>query len=277
MNKIIFIFISFVSITYAGNPQHYAYIDLNRNTSSFFSTFFYQFNTVIGLLDQYENNKYHGVKVDCGENTESSCNSNNWWEYFFKKLDIGNTTGEFRRIPLHERVSLGFSLYDLSFRRAHELIRKYIKIRPEIKEKVSAYQKKFFDNSFVIGICYLQAPFSVFGVPEISYKKIYEMLLVHITEKPNPKIFIYTNDQRFYAFLKIKHPDIVFRYKKKKYFENRIDKEEYKLINCLLFAQVDLLIRTPSRLGFTASQFNPWVPVVEISDGDPDKVTELIE
>lgn len=90
------------------------------------------------------------------------------------------------------------------------------------------------------------------------------MLLVHIVEKNNLKIFVYTNDKRFYSFLKIKHPDIVFEYKEREHFETNMDKGKHELINCLLLSQTDFLIYTPSRFSFTISQFNPLVPVIEL-------------
>jgi len=188
MNKIMFLFITFTSIIHANDSQYYAYVDLGYCRS-----IFDQFGTVIGLLDQYENNKYSGIKVESGFAKRgeyySHYKNSNWWEWFFKKLDVGNTTGEFRSIPMYEKRILSNCLYELSFKRAHELIQKYIELQPEIKEKISAFQKAFFDDFFVIGVCYIEDDFSKFGVPKISYKTIYDMLLVHIVEKNNLKIF----------------------------------------------------------------------------------------
>jgi len=262
MNKIIFFLVSFIFVIHADDSQYYAYIKLDYYQSDLFQ----QLETVIGILDQYESNKYCGVKVDFGWPGEYYFlgKNGNWWEYFFKKLDVGDTTGELRCIPNFEKNDLSFCLYKLSFERAHEIIQKYIEVQPEIRKKITAYQKKFFDDSFVIGICYMKDSSSRYAVPKISYKVIYDMLLVHIVEKNNLKIFVHTNDRRFYSFLKVKHPGIVFEYKEKERFNTNIDKGEYELINCLLLSQTDLLIRTPSRFGFTISQFNPLVPVVEI-------------
>jgi len=260
MNKVIFFFIIFVSVMYAGDPQYYAYIDLDYCKLDLF----YQFGTVVGILDQYENNKYCGVKVDFGRQKKFSPCYKNGWEHFFKKLSIGNTTGEFRHIPNYEKKVLSFCLYELSFKRAHYLIKKYIEIQPVIREKVASYRKEFFDDTFVVGVCYMDDNSYRFAVPKIPYKTIYDMLLVHIMEKNNLKIFVYTNDKRFYSFLKVKHPDIVFEYKEGEHFETNMGKGEHELINCLLLSQADLLIRTPSRFGFTISQFNSLVPVIEL-------------
>ncbi len=263
MNKIAFLFISFVSVMYADDPQYYAYFDLGYAESDLF----YQLSTAIGLLDQYENNKYRGVKVDFSqENEHYYCKNNNGWKYCFKELNVGDTTGEFRRIPAYKRAGLSSCLYELSFKRLHELAQKYIEVQPGIREKVTTYQKEFFGDSFVIGVCYMKGYSSWYAVPEVSYKTIYDMLLVHIVEKNNLKIFVYTNDKRFYAFLKVKHPDIVFEYKESKCFKVDMNRGEYELINCLLLSQTDFLIRTSSRFSFTVSQFNPLVPVIELGE-----------
>jgi len=59
----------------------------------------------------------------------------------------------------------------------------YQEVQPEIKKKITAYQKKFFDDSFVIGVCYMKGSPSLYFAPKIPYKTIYDMLLVHIVEK----------------------------------------------------------------------------------------------
>lgn len=268
-------FVTFFSIIHTDDPQRYAYIDLGHYKSDLF----YQLETVVGILDQYENNKYSGVKVDSEWQSGhcSCCQNNGWWEYFFKKIEVGDTTGKLRRIPDYEKMTaLNFCLYGLSFGRAHELIKKYTEVQPKIREKVTSYQKEFFDDSFVIGVCYVGGSSSPYAAPNISYKKIYDILLVHIVEKNNLKIFVYTEDKRFYSFLKVKHPDIVFEYKGREYFATNMDRGEYELINCLLLSQTNFLIRTRSRFSFVVSQFNPLLPVVELG-GNLQKLCNIIK
>lgn len=155
MNKVIFFFTIFVSVMHAGDPQYYAYVNLDYYESDLF----HQLGTVVGILDQYENNKYCGVRVDFGRQKKISPSYKNWWEHFFKKLNIGDTTGEFRYIPNYEKKILSFSLYELSFKHAHYLIQKYIEVQPVIREKVASYRKEFFDDFFVIGVCYINDNF----------------------------------------------------------------------------------------------------------------------
>ena len=129
----------FLSTTCAAAvPQYYAYINSAYKKpavkSSFFyqlGSLFYQLGAVIGVLDQYENNKYRGVKLDFGYDGKyySRYKGGNWWEYFFTKLNVGDTTGEFRSIPRYEQSAVACCLYELSFERAHELIEKYIHIK----------------------------------------------------------------------------------------------------------------------------------------------------
>ncbi len=87
---------------YADDSQYYAYIKLDYYQSDLFQ----QFETIIGVLDQYEKNKYRGVKVDFGWQGEYYFlgKNGNWWEYFFKKLNVGDTSGEFRCIPNFEKM-----------------------------------------------------------------------------------------------------------------------------------------------------------------------------
>ncbi len=264
MNKTILVLISFVSLIHADVPQYYAYVDSVNAEPYIFS----QLSTIIGVLDQYENNIYRGVKVDFGHDGTyySRYKGNNWWEYFFNRLDIGDTTGECRRIPNYEKTILSCSLYEFSVERAHELMQKYIEVKPEITAKVAAYQKEVFNDFFVIGIYYNKKDSSLYAMPEIPYKRIYDILLVHILQKSNLRIFVHTNDKRLYSFLKVKHPDLVFQYSQKVNFEINADEGEHELINCLLLSQTDLLIRTPSSFSLTASQFNPHLSVVELGE-----------
>ncbi len=262
MIKVTLLFISFVSVMFASDsPQYYAYID----SVSYKLNFLNQLGIVLGVLDQYENNIYRGVKVDFGYEGEyySRYKGSNWWEYFFKKLDLGDTTGEYRRIPNFEKVILSYSVFEQSTERVHELIQKYIEVQPEILAKVAGYQEEILNDAFVIGIYYVNSDSCVYTPPKISYKKFYDMILIYLLEKSNIKIFVYTNDKRFYSFLKVKHPDIVFQYQKVN-FEINADYGEHELINCLLLSQTNLLLCTPSRFSLTVSQFNPLLPVVKL-------------
>lgn len=223
---------------------------------------FEQLGTVIGVLECYENKKYSGVKVDfgCDGFYYSPYKGSNWWEYYFKKIELGQTVGESRRIPNIEKALLSGCIYELSVARVHELIQKYIEVKPDIIAKVAECQKDFAD-AFVVGVYYWKYESSSFAAPKISYKKFYDALLVHLFEKRNLKIFVYTNDKRFYSFLKVKHPDIVLQYRKN--VNSNAEKGECELINCLLLSKTNLLLCMPSRFSMTVSHFNPSLPVVE--------------
>ncbi len=242
----------------------YAYLDTIDSNYNIFQ----QLAIVVGLLDKYEEKEYAGLKVDFGTDGKyySRFLGNNWWEYFFKKVEVGDTHKERCRIKKFEKTALSCSTFQFDTERAHYLIQKYIFIQPKIVKEIAAFETEYLNDSFTIGVNYIKNNTSAYSVPTVQYKLIYEILLVHLVEKPNVKIFVHTNDARFYAFLKVKHPDNVMRYKEETNFELPADEAEHELINCLLLSKADLLICTPSRFSLTVSQFNPSLPMIEFGE-----------
>jgi len=235
------------------------------------ATLFRQLSIVLGLLNRYEMGDYTGVTVDFGTTGKyySRFLGENWWQYYFKKIEVGDTLEDRQRIKTFENNALSCSLFQLDAQRAHELIQKYIVVQPLIAEKVSTFQAEQFKNSFVIGVEYVKndaSAYSAYSTPKIPYKQIYEILLIHLLENPTMKIFVHTDDPRFYTFLKVKHPDNVVQYRTKTHFEMPADEAESELINCLLLAQVDMLLCTPSLLSLTVAQFNPSLPMIQFGE-----------
>lgn len=238
--------------------ENYAFIDWVRNRFGF--SLFHQLGVMLGLLDQYEQGIYDGIDGNFGCNEQTCSCIKKYWKDFFQPIRVGNISGEVKHIQPFEHTLLSNCIFDLPIDHIHQLIKKYIVIQPDIVDKAASYYTSHLENAFIIGIYYKENNFSADRMPLISYKDIYSILLVHLLEKSNVKVFIVTDDERFYSFLKVKHPHNIYRYSKT---EEIAGADERTLIECLLLAKSDLLLCTPSRITLTVSHFNPEIPVIE--------------
>lgn len=246
--------------------------------------FFSVFNTVIGFLDYYEKRpgEYAGFMVDFGRRGHyfDKKKGDNWWEYYFSPifvLEKAEKDAFTTKIP--DEMKTQFSVLTqikMDRKRGHELIQKYVKIKPEIQEKVADFTKKRFNGSFTIGVHYRGTDKET-EAPKVPFKTVYEEIDKVMEGRKGVNIFVASDELSFVKDISKRYPGQVlfaevYRSKDGKSFHNSKQKKisnyqkgEEALLDCLLLSKCDYLIRTASNLSAAAAFFNPEMPVVVLS------------
>jgi len=253
---------------------------------------FFNVVNVLGFLRYCEKNQIDSFAVDFGEKGlyyESSLGPN-WWHYFFEpihKESWGSKTSRFLRLSKPSRVSqrqIAFFNYDgeyyLPRKKAHALILKYIRIKPEITQEIEAFIKKHFDGAFVIGVHYRGTDKHT-EAPEVDYERVKAAIDAVIVEQDDSpyKIFVASDSQKFIDYIHLTFPNKIITTdairstdgnplhygtkQKEALYYYRHGKET--VIDALLLSHTDTLIRTNSNLSLCSSFFNPDLPVIELN------------
>jgi hypothetical protein len=241
------------------------------------SGMFSVFSTVLGFLDFYDHQECTGIKIDFQEKGLyfDPKRGKNWWSYYFETDSFGKTEGVFlNRVPRRwKRKFTKQGSGKFSRKKAHRLITKYIRVRPDIYQEFLNFKKDHFSNTLTIGVHYRGTNKKLpLGVP---YETIFEAIESYLESVKNSeyKIFVATDE---FAFLE----EIKKRYKEKVIFtsafrskdgqpvhlkyKNSYETGRQALIDCLLLSQTDILFRTPSNLSRCSGYFNPELPVVDL-------------
>lgn len=165
-------------------------------------------------------------------------------------------------------------------REAHRLIRKHVRIKPEIREEVNEFCDRHMSGRHVLGIhmrgtdkgiaaCMLAVggivPPEVY-VPEIdAYREA----------QPDCKIFVATDQRQYLEFMRERYPtSVVFREAlrsegKLAPFQikggSNYQKGKEVLIDCLLLARCQFLLKCTSHVGEAAMWFNPDLPCIDLN------------
>ena len=247
---------------------------------------FAEFNLVLGALNNYEKLlKYQlpcaGLRIDFGREGlyYDPRIGDNFWQYYFEPIEFGNQhQGTLQEINDLEKTILAVHMrYELAAERSYELIQKYIRVKPRIQQKVNTFCKDNFMDRYILGIHYRGTDKSL-EAPRVSYEAVHRAIIEHITHvKPeNFKIFVASDEAAFIEFIEDKFPNIILKYDLERSqsqaplhqgHQNPFEIGEGALIDCLLLSRSNFLIRTSSNLSYAASQFNPQIPVIELSEG----------
>jgi len=197
---------------------------------------------------------------------------NNWWQYYFQPLLIGSKKkASVQKVERKVVGRLGRIGGALPRERAHYLIQKYIRIRPHIAEKVTAFINEYFCDNWIIGVHYRGTDKSE-EVPRVPYAIVYEAIenaLKTAEDREKVKIFVATDEEAFLEdlLLHFDAKNVLFtsaiRSKDGRAVHisssQNYQKGEDALIDCLLLSHSHLLIRTESCLSTVAAYFNPYV------------------
>lgn len=240
--------------------------------------FFSIFLSVLGALDFYEKleGDDKGLIVDFGtEGLYYDVNYGpNWWEYYFEPIKLG--TDSYPRKLFLKSDHCDFSVkagYRLPRERGYELIQKYIKVRPNIQEKIDLFVQKNFEGYNVVGIHY-RGTDKVTEAPAVKYQVLIDLINVEIAKDNNVKIFVATDEERFLETMRKNfHTRIVatdairslsgrpVHYKTYNDARN-YQKGEDAVIDCILLSKCSKLIKTSSNLSTASARFNPFIEVV---------------
>lgn len=271
----IFFYILLITI----NPLFSTNYKLSHSKQTPWPGFFSVFNMVLGALDFYDNSSdmTKGLTVDfktTGFFYDSTLGEN-WWDYYFEPIKfVAHDTQE---IEFKEYKKIIFSFLaqmKLSRARSHELITKYIKIKPHIQKKVDSFIQENFKGNTVIGIHYRGTDKKI-EAHLVNFETIARLLHDEIEHNKTIKIFVATDDENFLNFMYRTFPGkIVARNSIRSKNEtpvhsdpthNPYQKGEDALLDCLLLSGCSKLYKTASNLSDVAIKFNPHIPVINLS------------
>lgn len=264
---------------YPSKCQKTYFLNLHCGPVGMFSTVM----SVLGALKEYELGRFTGVLINFGSGGHPGTYYDpsigpNWWEYYFEPIYEGSEQGAHIATTVNGPNGYDFAgLIEFRTHRneAHQLLKKYIKVKPHIKTIVNTFVNENFRNMTVIGIHYR-------GTDKISEapRAEYRAMVAHLEEvraELNVKeflIFVATDEKAFLEFIKAKYPNRVIYYNSIRSSGKRpvhlSSKENYKkgedaIVDCILLSKCTYLIKTSSNLSMISTFFNPKLPVVHVT------------
>lgn len=230
--------------------------------------FFASFKVVLGSIHLYEKGVVKGVKVDFVENGPYYQNQQgkNWWSYYFKPIDLGNTEKPYLKTAgvINGFFNIWKYLDKCNIHDVNNTLRKYVDIKDHILNKIDFFYESQFEDKFVIGVHY-RGTDKIKEAPRIPYELVFNEINKTIAnlEQDDFKIFIATDEENFLnEALKI-YPNIITRNVKRSktnqpiHFGGGYLAGEEALIDCVLLSKCDILIRTESHLSDCCKYFSP--------------------
>lgn len=180
-------------------------------TESQSTDLFTTFNCIMRLLLYYEKGHCAGVEVDFQKNGAfyEAAHGADWWHYYFDPILAGNPDlglpipcNEWRATEVTARVA-----EDCTREEFHRLIRKYIRAKPSIKQKVQEYYKKNFKGHVVIGLHYTAANRPP-KTPRIEFDRLSDEVHRYLKENKirDFRLFVSTDEQAFLDMMRILFP-----------------------------------------------------------------------
>lgn len=182
-------------------------------------------------------------------------------------------------VPIFTIAELGLGKnYDelLTVARASQLIEKYLVIREDIVAEVDAFCRQHFGGRKILGVHYRGTDkFREAG--DVSYRKVEENIAFYMEKHPEiAAVFLSTDDANFLKELQnsplgdmIVSRNDSFRSSDDTAIhfsaQNKYDINRDALVNCLLLARCDGLIKSASILSGWSLLFNPEIPFVMLN------------
>ena len=266
-----------LTLTRAGLPFRRQYLVLRCMDGRQATGLFSEFAVLLGSLEHFDRWKdaYAGLRVDFSARGlyYDSAVGPDWWEYYFQRIDIGSADGAILseiRPPLYNRFADNGELLERG--RGFELIDRYIRPQPRMREKVEAYVSENFGDGVVIGIHYRGTDKFQEAV-RVPYEDVMAAIrkIADGAALDNYKLFVATDEQAFLDYMIKHYPDrILFRDVFRSTDGRPIDvvnahgnhrKGEDAVLDCLLLSRCDFLVRTSSALSLCSTLINPDMPV----------------
>ena len=165
------------------------------------------FAEVLGALDLYETGFISGLKVNFNSGLYfDPAHGDNWWEYFFEPIDMGNKEDPQYIPSFQEGIDIAHMGLRLEKHRAYELIQKYVHLKPHIQDEIDLFVKEHFDQNIVIGVHH-RGTDKVIEWAIIPFQNTLQLITQMISKIPNSdqdkvRIFVATDDQHFLTFIK---------------------------------------------------------------------------
>lgn len=261
-----------VKLGLAGKPVLVMNCDEGRQADGFYA----QFTVILGLLEHYEKwrSVIAGVRVDFGDwnlyyDPAHGCNS---WEYYFQPVRIGRDSRALVRVIDFEQGNR-FSMRGerMPRWRAHELIARYIHVKPHVAAKIDGFASAHLDGHYVIGVHY-RGTDKWTEAPRVPYEEVHSAVrdAIGACRSDRYRLFVASDEQAFVDGMQKAFPHRVVCWDTLRSLDgspidfrmgDNYKKGEDAVIDCLLLSRCDRLIRTSSSLGLCSTFFNPDVPV----------------
>lgn len=240
--------------------------------------FFSVFNAVLGALEFYENSlNDNGFIVDFQKAGffYDAKHGTNWWEYYFEPINIGTLDNDIIEFKEYKKIIFSFfAQLKMERKKGHQLITKYIKVKPHIQKKVDAFIQEHFDGAPIIGIHYRGTDKSL-EAPLVKFETVGVFISNELEQNKIAKIFVATDDENFLTYMYKTFPGKIIalnaiRSKNGNPIHTDTNQDPYQkgedaLLDCLLLSKCSKLYKTASNLSDASIKFNPTIPVVNIS------------
>lgn len=267
----ILFFLSFASFLY-GNEFRIITLEHNPNVGMFAAA-----NQVLGQLYMFEKKKLphvsgltinfdkYGLYYDPNYGP-------NWWTYYFEPICQGDRKNANIVYATKQQYFEAWRQRSAMSRdAAAQIVKKYVRIKPHIQQKIDAFAVQYFLNSFVIGIHYRGTDKDK-EAPRVTYEQVFEEIEKYIPKEQPYSFFIATDEVDFLDQAKKRYPNQVVAIEAHRsdigglgthyVNKNNYSLGEEALMDAYLLSQCDLLIRTSSNLSLWSTYFNPDLPVV---------------
>lgn len=262
------------TLTLSGEP-HYYLLTHRLDKAGLFSVF----HTVLGALDFMEqDDRCCGLGVNFenkGFYYDKSLGEN-WWNYYFEPIEIGQKTDIIKKIPHYKKICWSVaSEFAMSRERGYELIAKYIIPKPHIQKKIDLFCEKNFKNKHVIGIHY-RGTDKCSEAQIVPYCDVYDCVAAELIKLDKDYvIFVATDDMYFLSYMNAYFPGRIVCTDAIRsdsgaavhFAETKLNyqKGEDAIIDCILLSKCDLLIKTDSNLSNCSIKFNPHIPYIMLN------------
>lgn len=265
-------------------PEEGPYLVLDSQMDAGFFALFCQ---VLGILQQYDEGHYAGIEVKLGGNIYVDPRlGNNWWNYFFEPIKMGNKTASIKKFTKKKDLLGLFSRGCHSPReKSYELIKKYVILKPRIRNEVKRIIARDFADYYVIGIHH-RGTDKKLETRVVAYEKTVFTLNWIIQcgltdeQRANLKLFIATDDQKFIDYMSSLYPDqLIYNDFARSNDDTPVHyghfhtsnylKGKEALIDCLMLSKCNALIYPgSSTLSIVATKMNPTMPTYPLSGYD---------
>ncbi|MBI3211777.1 MAG: hypothetical protein HYZ47_03725 [Simkania negevensis] len=252
---------------------------------------FFNFNIVLGFLKDCEKNKIQNFEVDFGKKGHyyEEALGSNWWKYYFAPVKVESWLVRLvKPLIYRKKVVSNYSMtffpyyaeYFMPRKKAHKLIQKYIRLKPDIEQEIDQFTKKHF-TSFTIGIHY-RGTDKYLEAKEVSFSQVFQAVDQLIQEKnlTEFKIFIATDAEPFLQAAQERFPGKILYTKasrstdgKPLHYNVQTKTPQYyynqgreAIIDSLLLSRTSFLIRTSSNLSLCSLFYNPDLPYRDLNE-----------
>ncbi|HWI19564.1 MAG TPA: hypothetical protein VNT81_17545 [Vicinamibacterales bacterium] len=259
-------------------PRELAIIECRRGEDE--SGLFSEFAAVIGFLEHYERwrEAYQGVRVrfDSGLYYEAS-RGLDWWQYYFEPIQAGAAGGVTHVVdPYFHDFCANRVERTLPRATGAALVARYVAPSVAVRHEVEHFVGEHFGAGPVVGVHYRGTDKYV-DAPRVPYEAV-ELAVrdaAAATGSDRWRVFVATDEQALIDFMIGRFADrLIYRRMFRSTDGRPIDvynaegnyqKGLHAVVDCLLLARGQVLIRTASNLSLCAALFNPDVREVVLS------------